>query len=208
MIKAILYDLDGVLIDATEWHYESLNNVLKEIVGFEINREEHLETFNGLPTMTKMEILNKQGRLSREKFDLVWERKQEKTLEIIEKTVTLDSNKIRLHQQTKNFKKVCVTNSIRKSALLMLEKTGQLEFMDFVISNEDVSLPKPSAEGYVAAIEKLNLKPNECMIVEDSPKGIDAARKSKANVYEVSGYNEVTLENILKKINFYNMHNQ
>lgn len=205
MIKAILYDLDGVLVDATEWHYESLNNALQEVVGFIINRDEHIETFNGIPTMTKMEILNKQGRLSKDKFDIVWEKKQEKTFEVIEKTASIDPNKIRLHQNTKNLKKACVTNSIRKSALLMLEKTGQLPFMDFVISNEDVSSPKPSPEGYKIAIEKLNLTPKECMIVEDAPKGIEAAHQSSANVYEVSGYNEVTLENILGKINYFNL---
>ena len=56
MIKAILYDLDGVLVDATEWHYESLNSALKEICGFIINRDEHISTFNGIPTMKKLEI--------------------------------------------------------------------------------------------------------------------------------------------------------
>jgi beta-phosphoglucomutase-like phosphatase (HAD superfamily) len=46
MIKAILYDLDGVLVDATEWHYESLNNALQEVVDFTINRDEHIKTIN------------------------------------------------------------------------------------------------------------------------------------------------------------------
>jgi HAD superfamily hydrolase (TIGR01509 family) len=87
----------------------------------------------------------------------------------------------------------------------MLEKTGQLRYMDFVISNEDVSSPKPSPEGYNIAIEKLNLQPKECMIVEDAPKGIEAAKQTGANVYEVSGYNEVTLENILTKINYFRL---
>ena len=207
MIKAILYDLDGVLVDATEWHYESLNKALQETAGFIIKRNEHITTFNGIPTIKKLEILNEQGRLSKNLFDKVWETKQEKTFEVIENMATIDPNKIRLHEQIKNLKKVCVTNSIRKSALLMLEKTGQLSFMDFVISNEDVSSPKPSPEGYDLAIKKLDLEPSECMIVEDAPKGIEAAHKSKANVYEVSGYNEVTLENILAKINYFNSHN-
>ena len=207
MIKAILYDLDGVLVDATEWHYESLNKALQETAGFTIKRNEHITTFNGIPTIKKLEILNEQGRLSKNLFDKVWETKQEKTFEVIENMATIDPNKIRLHEQIKNLKKVCVTNSIRKSALLMLEKTGQLSFMDFVISNEDVSSPKPSPEGYDLAIKKLDLEPSECMIVEDAPKGIEAAHKSKANVYEVSGYNEVTLENILAKINYFNSYN-
>ena len=68
MIKALLYDLDGVLVDATEWHYESLNEALEEVAGFIIERSEHVTTFNGIPTNTKLEILEKQGRLERNLF--------------------------------------------------------------------------------------------------------------------------------------------
>jgi beta-phosphoglucomutase len=147
-----------------------------------------------------MEILNKQNRLPQSLFQKVWEKKQEKTIEVIEKNASVDPQKIRLHTGTAQYHRVCVTNSIRKTAVLMLEKTGQIKHMDFVISNEDVSTPKPSPEGYLKAIAKLNLKPVECIIVEDSPKGIAAAKASGANVYEVSGYTEVTLENVMRKI--------
>ena len=204
MIKAILYDLDGVLVDATEWHYESLNIALKEIAGFIIERDEHISTFNGIPTKKKMEILNEQNRLSPKLFQKVWDKKQEKTKEVIERSASIDQNKIRLHNNTKNMKKACITNSIRETAMLMLEKTGQLEFMDFVISNEDVTEPKPSPEGYNLAMKRLKLEPHECMIVEDAPKGIEAAKLSGANVYEVSGFYDVSLENILQKINYFN----
>ena len=200
MIKAIIYDLDGVLVDATEWHYESLNEALMEVAGFKIKLEEHLATFNGLPTRKKLEILHEQGRLPKELFTKVWNRKQEKTFEVIEKNAFVDPTKIRLHKGTKNYRKACVTNSIRKSANLMLEKTGQLGFMDIVISNEDVSTPKPSPEGYLKAISQLRLESKECLIIEDSPKGIAAAKSTNSPVYEVSGYLEVTLENILKII--------
>ena len=204
MIKAILYDLDGVLVNATEWHYESLNLALKEIAGFGISRDEHLTTFNGIPTNTKLDILNKQGRLSKDLFQQVWDLKQQKTFEVINNNATIDNAKIRLHEGTSNLKRVCVTNSIRKSAELMLEKTGQIKYMDFTISNEDVWLPKPYPEGYIKAMIKLNLHPNECMIIEDSPKGLEAAKWSGSNVYEVKGYHEVTLENVLTKINYFN----
>lgn len=204
MIKAILYDLDGVLVDATEWHYESLNIALKEVAGFIIERNEHISTFNGIPTKKKMEILNEQNRLSLNLFQEVWDKKQEKTKEVIERSASIDQNKIRLHNNTKNMKKACITNSIRETAMLMLEKTGQLEFMDFVISNEDVTEPKPSPEGYNLAMKRLKLEPHECMIVEDAPKGIEAAKSSGANVYEVNGFYDVSLENILQKINYFN----
>ncbi len=205
MIKAILYDLDGVLVDATEWHYESLNEALKEISGFELSRLEHIRTFNGLPTNRKLEILFDQNRVKREDFDAIWNLKQKKTNEVIEKTASVDETKKRLHEGTKAFKKICVTNSIRQTALLMLEKTGQQSFMDYIISNEDVNNPKPDPEGYIKAIQYLKLQPNECMIVEDSPKGIESAKKSHANVYEVKGYHDVTLENVLNVINHFNM---
>ncbi len=68
MIKAILYDLDGVLVDATEWHYESLNEALKETSGFEISRLEHIQTVNGLPTIKKLEILHEQNRVKKRRF--------------------------------------------------------------------------------------------------------------------------------------------
>ena len=205
MIKAILYDLDGVLVDATEWHYESLNEALKEISGFEISRLDHIQTFNGLPTIKKLEILYEQNRVKKDEFNAIWDLKQSKTNEIIEKTASNDETKLRLHEGTKKFKKICVTNSIRQTAVLMLDKTGQLPFMDHIISNEDVSDPKPNPEGYVKAINFLQLQPNECLIVEDSPKGIEAAKKSNAHVYEVKGYHDVTLENILNTINQFNM---
>ena len=205
MIKAILYDLDGVLVDATEWHYESLNEALKEISGFEISRLDHIQTFNGLPTIKKLEILREQNRVKTEDFNTIWEIKQKKTNEIIKKTSSTDETKMRLHEGTKKFKKICVTNSIHQTAILMLDKTGQLPFMDRVISNEDVSNPKPNPEGYLKAIHFLQLQPTECIIVEDSPKGIEAAKKSNAHVYEVKGYHDVTLENILNTINQFNM---
>lgn len=205
MIKAILYDLDGVLVDATEWHYESLNEALKEVSGFEISRLDHITTFNGLPTMKKLEILYSKEKIKKEDFDRIWELKQKKTNEIIEKTASMDETKERLHNGTKKFKKICVTNSIRQTALLMLEKTSQLQYMDLVISNEDVNNPKPDPEGYLKAIQFLQIQPNECMIVEDSPKGIEAAKKTNAWVYEVKGYHEVTLENVLNAINHFNV---
>jgi beta-phosphoglucomutase-like phosphatase (HAD superfamily) len=56
-IRAVLFDLDGVLVDATEWHYEALNRALR-LFGFGITRYEHLAGYNGLPTRRKLEMLS------------------------------------------------------------------------------------------------------------------------------------------------------
>ena len=57
MIKAVVFDMDGVLIDATDWHFHALNQALS-LFGLEIEYEEHLSQFNGLPTKSKLKILS------------------------------------------------------------------------------------------------------------------------------------------------------
>ena len=55
-IKAIIFDMDGVLIEAKDWHYEALNRALS-LFGMEISRYDHLVTYDGLPTTKKLEML-------------------------------------------------------------------------------------------------------------------------------------------------------
>ena len=62
MIKAVIFDMDGVLIDAKEWHYEALNNALK-LFGYKISRHDHLVTFDGLPTRAKLQMMTEQEML-------------------------------------------------------------------------------------------------------------------------------------------------
>ena len=207
MIKCVLFDLDGVLVDACEWHYEALNLALQEIAGIHINRDEHVTTFNGLPTKTKLNILTDQGRLSVDDHDDVWNRKQDVTEEVIRKNCLqgegVDNSKVRLFQGLKEagIKTGCVTNSIRRTATLMLESTGQInEGLEIIITNEDVKTPKPDPEGYIKAISHFGLDPTEVLIVEDSDKGFQAASATGAHVMRVANATEVTLETVKSHI--------
>ncbi len=198
-IKTILYDLDGVLVDACDWHYEAFNMALLSAAGCQILRAEHESTFNGLPTKQKLDILESQGRIKRDDFEKIWKLKQEFTLEVIKKNVTMDHEKIKLHTTTREMGIVsaCVTNSISESAHLMLEGTGQLQFMDFVIGSDNVKNPKPSSEPYVRAMIRLSSPPDETLIVEDSDKGFAAAIGTGSTVMRVQNAVQVTLENIM-----------
>ena len=195
--KAVLFDLDGVLVDACDWHYQALNRVLLEIYGFKIGRAEHESTFNGLPTRTKLEFLCSQGRVRKEDFLLINDLKQRYTIELIN-SLTQDLGKIDLHSKLREsgLLSACVTNSIRQTAEIMLRKTGQFDFLSFLVTNEDVKHPKPSSEGYILGMVHLNLKPNQVIIVEDSPKGLEAARNTGANVLQVRNASEVVWDRL------------
>lgn len=200
MIKCVLYDLDGVLVDACEIHRVSLNRALKEISNTEISIEEHFNIqnpLNGLPTKKKLNVLLLQGRIKEQDIDLIFNLKQEYTIEEIKKHFNKDLIKIELHRHNRwnGLKSVCVTNSIVKTAALMLECTEQLDYMEFIISNEAVRFPKPHSEGYVKAMIKLGFYPEECIIVEDSPNGLLAAKGTGAHIWQVSGPEEVNYDN-------------
>src|SRR4051812_42068626 len=79
LIRAILYDLDGVLVDACEWHYLALNKALQSVAGTLISRVEHETVFNGLPTKRKLDVLIQQGRVREKDWKAIWELKQQLT---------------------------------------------------------------------------------------------------------------------------------
>lgn len=193
MTKAVLFDLDGVLVDACDWHYEALNRALKEVAGYEISRQDHETTYNGLPTKVKLKSLAEKGLVQESDIERISELKQELTVGVIEDLCTVDFSKTQLMTRLKKegYKLACVTNSIRKTARLMLKNSGVLEYLDCVISNEDVCNAKPHPEGYIKALVMLNCLPQNAIIVEDSPKGIQAAKLVGAKVVEVANATEV-----------------
>ena len=82
VIKAVIFDMDGVLIDAKDWHYEALNKALR-LFGYEITRPEHEITYDGLPTRDKLNILSREKGLPRSLHDFINELKQQYTMEMV-----------------------------------------------------------------------------------------------------------------------------
>ena len=112
-----------------------------------------------------------------------------------------EKQKMHMWMKSKNIKIACVTNSIRETAELMLSETGQVEFIDLLVSNEDVKNNKPSGEAYDYAIKKLGVDPNFSICVEDSLTGIKAAENSQVKfLWKVKNTTEVTLDNLKKFI--------
>lgn len=194
MIKAVLFDLDGVLVDMPDAHYEALNQALT-LFGTKINQDEHLNFFNGLPTRQKLLELEKQERLPLGLSQFINTIKQKYTKELIPKYCPPDYAKIMLLKvlKEKNLKLACCSNSVRETLDIMLCAAGLSDFFDFVIGNNEVQKPKPDPEMYLTSFAKLNLQPAECLIIEDAPHGIAAAEASGAQVIKVRGVQDVTL---------------
>jgi len=197
MIKAIIFDLDGVLVDARELHYEALNRALATY-DCNITRDEHLSTYDGLPTRKKLQLLSENKGLSPDIYDDIWKDKQFQTREIIDKEFTFDE-RIRgiLSRLREEGYKMCVcSNSIRETTKMMLIRKGFMEFMEFLISNQDVILSKPNPEMFLRAMVKMGLGPKECVIVEDSHFGRQAAFESGGHLCAVENTEQVSYEHL------------
>lgn len=204
MIKAVIFDMDGVLIDAKEWHYESLNRALR-LFGFEISRYDHLTTYDGLPTRRKLEMLSLENKLPFELHDFINEMKQIYTMEL----VYANCKPSFVHEyalaslKSSGYKLGVASNSVRNTVEVMLQKAYLYEHLDVVLSNEDVSNPKPDPEIYITAISRLGMTPDECLIVEDNENGIKAAKASGAHVLVVEEVSDVNIENIMNHIHLF-----
>ncbi|MBQ6531959.1 MAG: HAD family phosphatase [Solobacterium sp.] len=201
MIKAVIFDMDGVLIEAKEWHYEALNRALR-LFGYEITRHEHLTTYDGLPTKRKLQMLSEQKGLPVRLHPYINMLKQQYTFE----RIYTDCFPIFAHQYALNRLKqegyhlACASNSIRKSVELMMERSDLLKYLDFYLSNQDVTKSKPDPEIYLKAAERLGLKPEECLVVEDNFNGIAAAEAAGTHVMKVETIYDVNYDNIRKHI--------
>jgi HAD superfamily hydrolase (TIGR01509 family) len=203
MIKLIIFDLDGVLVEAKEIHYETLNTALYEIdPKFIITKNEHLSTYDGLKTSQKLNMLSKIKGLPESKHSEVWKRKQELTLHEISK-IKENEKLIQLFKELKNnnYLIACCSNSIRRSVLIMLSKVGLIEYFDLILSNEDVKNSKPHPEIYWKAISMMGVLPDETLIIEDSPPGLLAADRSGASVLRVNSPNDLDINKIFSKLN-------
>lgn len=201
MIKAVIFDMDGVLIEAKDWHYEALNRALR-LFGYEISRYAHLTTYDGLPTSKKLEMLSLECGLPRELHPFINEMKQAYTMEMV-----YSQCKPRfVHEyalstlKSMNYKLAVASNSIRNTVEVMIQKARLNNYLDQMFSASDVSRPKPDPEIYLTAISGLGFTPKQCLIVEDNENGIKAATASGAHVLIVRDVNEVNLDNILGRI--------
>ncbi len=200
-IRAVVFDMDGVLIDAKDWHYEALNRALA-LFGFSISRYDHLVTYDGLPTRRKLEMLTRERGLPQSLHGFLNELKQLYTMEVVHmKCKPVFQHEYALsHLQADGYKLAVASNSVRLSVEVMMEKANLSRYLSALLSNEDVTKGKPDPEIYTKAFARLGFAPDECLVVEDNEHGIRAARDAGAHLLTVRDVYDVHYEAITERI--------
>ena len=200
-IDAVIFDMDGVLIDAKEWHFEALNRAL-ELFGYTISRADHLSTFDGLPTRRKLDMLSQERGLPRALHGFLNDLKQQYTVD----QVHLKCRPLFVHEyalsnlKARGYRLGLGSNSIRSSCELMMEKSALMPWLDVIVSNEDVERAKPAPDIYLKAAAALGTPPENCLVVEDNPNGIRAAEAAGCKLLVVNSVHDVQLDRILGAI--------
>jgi HAD superfamily hydrolase (TIGR01509 family) len=186
MIRSIVFDMDGVLVDAADCHYEALNGALA-LFGHAIGRDEHLLRFNGLATREKLAILSAERGLPLALHGLVNRLKQHFTQEMLPAVaVPVPAHREAMARlRAEGYRIGLASNSVRRTVDMVLERCALAEFVEVSLSNEDVARPKPDPEIYLKAAALLGVPPSDCLVVEDNPNGIAAARAAGAHVMVV-----------------------
>lgn len=192
MIKLVLFDLDGVLVDTKDIHYEALNKALGDRA---ITQEEHLRVYDGMTTKDKLSRMGYSESESKKIFE-------EKQLNTYDRLDTIQQNDdiidlfLRLKEDGYDIG-IC-SNAIKRTVEKCLSRIGVTHLCSFFITADDVGHAKPHPEIYWKAMSQCGVLPEETVIIEDSPTGLLAAHHSGANVIRVSSPEEVNVDLVEK----------
>jgi beta-phosphoglucomutase len=201
-IEAVIFDMDGVLIDAKEWHYDALNRALA-LFGYVIDRHAHETRFDGLPTRTKLDMLSREGHLPRALHKFINRMKQQYTAQFAREHLQPCAEHVDAlsRLRSRGLTLGVASNSIRATIEQMMHLAELDHYLDFFVSNEDVTNPKPSPEIFLKAMHLARVGPTKCLILEDSPVGLKAATASGAHILKIDHVLDVNYKNISRRIN-------
>jgi len=202
MIKLVVFDLDGVLLDSKEIHFNALNLALDEVGdNYIIHRHEQDTVYEGLTTNAKLQILTETKRLSKELHRDVWQRKQEYSAVLFE-SISPDEDLVSLFKfiKSRGIKIAVASNSIRKTLDTCLKSLGVVNYVDYSLSNEDVEFPKPDSQIYNKCMSHFGVGPEDTVIFEDSEIGLRSAFGTGAKVEKVINRKDIYFDRIDRAI--------
>jgi len=181
MIKACIFDLDGVIVDTAKYHYLAWKRLANEL-GFDFTESQN-ERLKGVSRMTSLEILLEIGGLTfDEKTKLGFADKKNQWYVDYITRMTPDEilpGTIDFLNQLKSKKIKIALGSASRNALTILKQIEMMDYFDVVIDGTKVSHAKPNPEVFLKGAEELGVLPSECIVFEDAEAGIEAAINGK-----------------------------
>lgn len=176
MIEAILWDMDGVLVDTGDLHFQAWRRLLGEL-GQSLTEEEFRATFGLRNDLTLRDLL---GDVPAEEIERLSQRKEAFFREDAAGRVRPLPGAVELVRRARKAgrRMALVTSTPRANIDLVLQSAGLAGAFDAIVAAEDVSQGKPDPEGFLLAARMLSVAPERCLVVEDAPGGIEAARRA------------------------------
>jgi beta-phosphoglucomutase family hydrolase len=177
MRKAVIFDMDGVIAETEHAHIVAEKQTMLKY-GIKISEDE-LHEYTGTTAKVMFTSLIKKHRLDTT-FDRIFKEKEEILFKLLEEDVQPTKGVIDLLRKLRKMKvKLAVASSSHKRMIeYVLKKLEIIDFFDSIVGAEDIDRSKPDPEIFLISAKRLNVKPEECIVVEDSKLGVEAAKKA------------------------------
>lgn len=173
MIKTILWDNDGVLVDTEELYFEAGRYILSK-VGIVLSKEEYID-ISLVRGESIFQLALKKGHNESAINELRSDRNNYYVDLLKKKSKVINGVRETLEKLKGNVSMGIVTGSTKEYIDAIHNNSGLKVFFDFVITHDEYTKSKPNPEAYLTAIISRNLNPEECIVVEDSQRGVEAA---------------------------------
>jgi len=181
MIKAVIFDLDGVIVDTAKYHYLAWRQLAQNL-GFDITLEQN-EQLKGISRVKSLDIILGWGNIKisqTQKNNLLIQKNKDylQYVNTLSKSDILPSiTDVLAYLKSKNI--AIALGSASKNAVPILERLEILNLFDAIVDGNVVKKAKPDPEVFLKAADKLNILPEFCVVIEDAKAGIKAANNAK-----------------------------
>ena len=197
MIKLIIFDLDGVLVDTESLHKRALIEAAYTITGIEFETLNVLFSIDGKTTSTKLKNLQALYNLNDNILNRIDALKQSIVVSSMPSIINTNvDHRGMLSELEREYTVSLASNSRRENVDLILDLLNITDLFSTVVAGNEVLATKPDPYIFNKIMELHNISPAHTLILEDSPAGKHAAKLSGAHLLEVNSINDVTLENI------------
>ena len=207
--KGIIFDMDGVLVDAMPFHAEAMSRAIKEITNHEIDKK-NIFLLEGMPSSDLVKEIFKRENINK-KIDVYDDdlakkigSRKEQVFKQIQNAKRIDGAKELLEDLTSNCEKSCikavVSGAAREEVETILEKNIGSKYFDFIITGDDIEKGKPNPAPFKIALNKMNLPASQVIVVENSPLGVEPANKANLECIITLNNTPLDIQNDFKEV--------